>query len=376
MELIFHHFARFGLEMHIGWGETASKTECVFFPPPQFFQHKRAREKAAIAIKRAYCHTHNSRREQPFCALRETIETTTKTTHKIGTTVSKIFKDDNGVRRPFAGTVKSYDEMRKLYMIVYEDGDSEELTHEEVLSFLKTNTSNRTMQPTPSPTALSFPPSTTFPVGSRVTIIPSHHEHGEKDGVVTQHTKKFVVVALNGTETRILPKSIIAHPLNPPNPTNPSPLPTPLLTHAPNDDDPTPDDKELEGSIYDKLDETQNVQVADGFVSFTRTFWYLGLLISYSLCDDDDVTARIAAANAAMGALKEVWRNPHLDVYNKYLLFWAISMNLLLWVCETWSLQQSLLDKLEVFLHRSVQRILQISMTRVKDEGLHNCRVR
>jgi hypothetical protein len=204
--------------------------------------------------------------------LRETIETTTKTTHKIGTTVSKIFKDDNGVRRPFAGTVKSYDEMRKLYMIVYEDGDSEELTHEEVLSFLKTNTSNRTMQPTPSPTALSFPPSTTFPVGSRVTIIPSHHEHGEKDGVVTQHTKKFVVVALNGTETRILPKSIIAHPLNPPNPTNPSPLPTPLLTHAPNDDDPTPDDKELEGSIYDKLDETQNVQVADGFVSFTRTF--------------------------------------------------------------------------------------------------------
>jgi hypothetical protein len=78
-----------------------------------------------------------------------------------------------------------------------------------------------------------------------------------------------------------------------------------------------------------------------------------------------------------MGALKEVWRNPHLDVYNKYLLFWAISMNLLLlWVCKTWSLQQSLLDKLEVFLHRSVQKILQISMTQVKDEGLRNCRVR
>ena len=108
---------------------------------------------------------------------------------------------------------------------------------------------------------------------------------------------------------------------------------------------------ESEGSTYDKLDETQNVQVTDGFVSFTQTFWYLGLLISYSLRDDDDVTARIAAANSAMGALKEVWRNPHLDVYNKYLLFWAISMNLLLWGCETWSLQQSLLDKLEVFLH-------------------------
>jgi hypothetical protein len=78
-----------------------------------------------------------------------------------------------------------------------------------------------------------------------------------------------------------------------------------------------------------------------------------------------------------MGALKEVWQNPHLDVYNKYLLFRAIPMNLLLWGCETWSLRQSLLDKLEeVFLHRSVRRILQINMTQVKDESLRNCRVR
>jgi hypothetical protein len=33
MELIFPHFARFGLEMHIGRGASESKTECVFFPP-------------------------------------------------------------------------------------------------------------------------------------------------------------------------------------------------------------------------------------------------------------------------------------------------------------------------------------------------------
>ena len=34
MELVYHHFARFGLEMHIGRGALESKTECVFFPPP------------------------------------------------------------------------------------------------------------------------------------------------------------------------------------------------------------------------------------------------------------------------------------------------------------------------------------------------------
>jgi hypothetical protein len=37
INLIYSHFACFGLEIHIGWGEESSKTECVFFPPPQFF---------------------------------------------------------------------------------------------------------------------------------------------------------------------------------------------------------------------------------------------------------------------------------------------------------------------------------------------------
>jgi hypothetical protein len=106
--------------------------------------------------------------------------------------------------------------------------------------------------------------------------------------------------------------------------------------------------------MYDRLDKTQTFQVADGFISFMWTFPYLGLLISYNLRNDDDITARIAAANASMGALKEVWLNPHLDLYNKYLLFRAIPINLLLWGAETWLLWKSQLDKLEVFLHHSI----------------------
>ena len=51
-------------------------------------------------------------------------------------------------------------------------------------------------------------------------------------------------------------------------------------------------------------------------------------------------------------------------------------MNLLLWGCKTWSLQQSLLKKLEVFLHRSIRRILDINMTRVKDEQIQNTKIR
>ncbi len=38
MTLVYRNFTHFGLEMHIGRNGGKSKTECVFFPPPQFFQ--------------------------------------------------------------------------------------------------------------------------------------------------------------------------------------------------------------------------------------------------------------------------------------------------------------------------------------------------
>ncbi len=77
-----------------------------------------------------------------------------------------------------------------------------------------------------------------------------------------------------------------------------------------------------------------------------------------------------------MGALKNVWNSPHLDIWSKYLLFCAIPMNLLLWGCETWSIRKSLSNKLEVFLHRNIQCILRVSMTRVREEGVQNKHVR
>jgi len=123
-----------------------------------------------------------------------------------------------------------------------------------------------------------------------------------------------------------------------------------------------------EDKIYDGLEETQDLVVADGFVSFTKHFKYLGSYISYNLRDNYDLETRIATANQSMGALRNVWNNPHMEIY----LFRAIPMNLLLWGCETWSLRQVLLNKLEVFLHRSVRRILGVSMPQVKEERIRN----
>lgn len=93
-----------------------------------------------------------------------------------------------------------------------------------------------------------------------------------------------------------------------------------------------------EDAKYDALPETQPINISDEYVTFCRKFKYLGSCISYNLQDDDDIEARLVAANQSMGVLKNVWRNPHLDTYSKYLLFRAIHMNLLLWGCENWSL--------------------------------------
>ena len=40
LNLVYHHFTRFRLEMRIGNGKKASKTECVFFTPLGFLRRK------------------------------------------------------------------------------------------------------------------------------------------------------------------------------------------------------------------------------------------------------------------------------------------------------------------------------------------------
>ncbi len=57
-----------------------------------------------------------------------------RASHEVGVRVSKLFVDDGlgGLARPFLGRVHSRDVDSGLYMIVYEDGDAEELTEDDV----------------------------------------------------------------------------------------------------------------------------------------------------------------------------------------------------------------------------------------------------
>ena len=75
----------------------------------------------------------------------------------------------------------------------------------------------------------------------------------------------------------------------------------------PDNDEDNEDQTECEGAIYNKLDETREIDVEDGYITFTRSFRYLGSVISFNLCNVKDITSQVAAATASMGALKEVW---------------------------------------------------------------------
>jgi len=61
--------------------------------------------------------------------------------------------------------------------------------------------------------------------------------------------------------------------------------------------------------MYDKLIGTEKIELKEGHITFCRHFKYLGTWVSYNLCDDVHVHARITNANAAMGKLKPFWRD-------------------------------------------------------------------
>ena len=79
--------------------------------------------------------------------------------------------------------------------------------------------------------------------------------------------------------------------------------------------------RKCEEELHDNLDETKPISVVEGYVTFCHHFKYLGSLISFGVCDNYDIEKRVTAATQSMGALKNAWDSPHLDIWSKYLLF-------------------------------------------------------
>ena len=97
---------------------------------------------------------------------------------------------------------------------------------------------------------------------------------------------------------------------------------------------------------YNDAEETKKFVVHEtGFISFTKHFKYLGSWISYDLNDLFDLEKRIMKAYQSMGALNCFWNTKEVDIHAKYLIYSAVTINLLLWGCESWALTRKNLKK-------------------------------
>ena len=99
------------------------------------------------------------------------------------------------------------------------------------------------------------------------------------------------------------------------------------------------------------------MKVAEGFISVAKHCKYRGSYSTYNLRDDFGINARITAASKPMGALKNFWDNPHVDMRSKFLIFRAVPINLLLWGYKTWVMRGDPMNKIEVFLNHGCRRI-------------------
>eukprot|EP00957_Ditylum_brightwellii_P089902 6846728-Ditylum_brightwellii.AAC.1 len=70
--------------------------------------------------------------------------------------------------------------------------------------------------------------------------------------------------------------------------------------------------------------------------------------------------------------MPNIFQNPDISLHVKHMLYTVIPMNLLLWGCDTWALNQSDWKLLQVFHTSSIQRILSISMVEVQEKQMYN----
>jgi hypothetical protein len=112
--------------------------------------------------------------------------------------------------------------------------------------------------------------------------------------------------------------------------------------------------------------------VADGFISFTDSFLYLGTLITPDLRDETDVRLRIKKATAQVNTLRPFFRHPDIDLETKTSVYMATALNTTLWGCKAWTITDSIKRALQVLHHHSLRTILNINMFEVKEQSITN----
>ena len=126
--------------------------------------------------------------------------------------------------------------------------------------------------------------------------------------------------------------------------------------------------------LYEHGD-TTDVQVDNGFYTFTKKFKYLGSIITYDLSADADVKNRIRCAGGAFANLKSILTSKRTELKKRSAIYVSIVVTILLFGSETWGCREDLIRKLEVFHNSCVRQMCHVSRHMQWQEKLKGNRI-
>lgn len=104
----------------------------------------------------------------------------------------------------------------------------------------------------------------------------------------------------------------------------------------------------------------RQVQVDGEELEMVSKFVYLGGTVTQEGGSDEDIKSRLGKARAAFSKLRNIWKSSQLKLKTKLKIFKSNVVAVLLYGCETWRMTKRDATKLDVFLHKSLRRIMKI----------------
>jgi hypothetical protein len=126
------------------------------------------------------------------------------------------------------------------------------------------------------------------------------------------------------------------------------------------------------------VDDTKEIMIGnERFFGYCTEFKYLGTTFTPELNDTNDVQLRIDQASKAFYAMnKNIFRRKNISSKLRLRTYNAIIVNLLHWGCESWALKEEDCRRIEVFHHRCLRRMLNLTIYNLMEQHIRNKDVR
>ena len=102
------------------------------------------------------------------------------------------------------------------------------------------------------------------------------------------------------------------------------------------------------------------ITIEGAAVEDVKEFVYLGSKISHTGGTDEDITARIKKARQAFAILRPVWMSTAIQTHTKLRIFDSNVKSVLLYGSETWRVIKNSSNKIQTFINKCLQRILNV----------------